>query len=201
MSKAILLSGGIDSIALTHWKRPEFAITINYGQVPALAEIRASKAVCEVLNIEHIILEIDCSKLGSGDLIKQKPLEIAPSVEWWPYRNQLLVTLACMRAISHGITELMVGSVQSDGFHKDGTGEFYKLLSDLMNYQEGNIIITAPAINMSSTQLVHQSGISPELLYYAHSCHTNNLPCGHCRGCYKYMNVIQTLKDEGWEKP
>lgn len=200
MSKAILLSGGIDSIALTYWKKPELAITIDYGQSPALAEIQASKAVCEILGIKHIIIEVDCSKLGSGDLIRQKPIDIAPSVEWWPYRNQLLVTLACMKAIPFGIKELMVGSVHSDGFHKDGTAEFYKLLNDLMNYQEGNMIISAPAINMSSTQLVIKSGISSSLLFYAHSCHTNNLPCGHCRGCYKYMNVIQNLNDEGWEK-
>ncbi len=39
MSKtAILLSGGMDSIALAYWKRPELAITINYGQKPFLAE-------------------------------------------------------------------------------------------------------------------------------------------------------------------
>lgn len=44
MSKtAILLSGGMDSIALAYWKRPEIAITIDYGQKPAAAEVVASK--------------------------------------------------------------------------------------------------------------------------------------------------------------
>src|SRR5882724_5052529 len=105
MSKAILLSGGIDSIALTYWKKQELAITINYGQTPAIAEIQASKAVCDTMGIEHLIIEADCRKLGSGDLVNQKPIDISPSVEWWPYRNQLLVTLASMKAISRGINE------------------------------------------------------------------------------------------------
>lgn len=199
MRKAILLSGGIDSIALAYWKRPDFAITLNYGQAPALAEIEASKSVCERLDIRHVIIDVDCSKLGSGDLLKQKPIEIAPSTEWWPYRNQLLVTLACMKAIELGVQELMIGSVLSDGFHKDGTAKFYTLLNDLIQYQEGNMLISAPAIGISSTELVMKSGVSAELLFYAHSCHTGNIPCGHCRGCYKYIDVIQKLSNEGWE--
>ena len=35
--RALLLSGGMDSIALAFWKRPEIAITIDYGQRAAEA--------------------------------------------------------------------------------------------------------------------------------------------------------------------
>lgn len=196
MSKAILLSGGIDSIALTFWKKPEYAFTINYGQVPALAEIEASSIVCKELGINHILLDVNCSQLGSGDLLKQKSLSLAPSTEWWPYRNQLLVTLASMKAISLNIEELMIGSVLSDAFHKDGTAQFYSLINSLVQYQEGNLSISAPAINISSAQLVLQSKVPPEILYYAHSCHTSNIPCGHCRGCNKYIEVLQHISNE-----
>jgi len=37
--KAILLSGGLDSIALAYWLRPQIAVTIDYGQRPARAVI------------------------------------------------------------------------------------------------------------------------------------------------------------------
>ncbi|WEK34734.1 MAG: 7-cyano-7-deazaguanine synthase [Candidatus Pseudobacter hemicellulosilyticus] len=200
MNKGILLSGGIDSIALSYWKRPDIAFTLNYGQEPALAEIGASKAVCSALNIRHEVIEIDCSKLGSGDLLKQKALDVAPSTEWWPYRNQLLITLACMKAISYGIKELMVGAVRSDGFHKDGTVGFFSRISELMQYQEGNISISAPGIDKISSELVIDSGIPPDILFYAHSCHMGNMPCGHCRGCNKYIEVTQQLSDAGWKK-
>lgn len=201
MSKAILLSGGIDSIALAFWMKPDIAFTIDYGQAPAQAEITSSKAVCESLCIKHEIISVDCSKLGSGDLLKKNPVSIAPSSEWWPYRNQLLITLASMKAISFDVKELMIGSILSDGFHKDGTSGFYSLINDLMQYQEGNITISAPAIEMSSWQLVIKSGIPSDLLFYAHSCHTGNLPCCNCRGCNKYIEVIQQLSNAGWEKP
>lgn len=193
MSKAILLSGGIDSIALAYWQKPDVAFTLDYGQSPAIAEIRASKAVAEELKISHYVITVDCSSLGSGDLINKAALESSPSSEWWPYRNQMLITLACMKGISLGITELMAASVKSDGFHRDGTPGFYQLIDGLMSYQEGEIKISSPCINMTSVELVKQSNIPRDLLYWAHSCHMSNSPCGNCRGCNKYRQVIYEL--------
>ena len=94
MTAAILLSGGIDSVALAFWQRPSFAITIDYGQRAAEAEIVAARQVSQELGINHEILRIDCSTIGSGDMAGAAPDAIAPVTEWWPYRNQLLVTLA-----------------------------------------------------------------------------------------------------------
>lgn len=198
MNNAILLSGGVDSISLAFWKKPKVAYTIDYGQKPALAEIKAATAVCLALNITHEIIYVNCSELGSGDLSTKIALPIAPSSEWWPYRNQLLVTLAAMRAINQGISELLVGSVLSDGFHNDGTQEFYTLISSLLSYQEGNLIVSAPCLEMSSVDLVIKSAISPEILYFAHSCHKSNIPCGNCRGCNKYREVFQQLRNANW---
>lgn len=194
MSKALLLSGGIDSIALAYWQKPEIAFTLNYGQTPAATELRVSALIAEKLGIKHYVINIDCSSLGSGDLINQQALNVSPSSEWWPFRNQLLITLACMKGISLGVTELMTASVKSDGFHKDGTLEFYTLINSLMKYQEGNIRITAPAINLTSSELVKKSGVPDSLLYWAHSCHKSNTACGKCRGCNKYREVMHELK-------
>jgi 7-cyano-7-deazaguanine synthase len=200
MHKGILLSGGIDSISLAYWKRPQYAFTINYGQKPAQTEIRVSKTICDLLNIQQIIIDVDCQKLGSGDLVNKNALKLAPSKEWWPYRNQLLATLSCMKAVGMGIEEIMIASVRSDGFHKDGTSEFFNLLNSLVVFQEGNLKISAPAIHLTSKELVIQSRIPAEILYYAHSCHTNNIPCGHCGGCYKYVEVIKSLTDAHWNQ-
>lgn len=195
MSKAILLSGGMDSIALAYWKKPEVAITINYGQLAAQTEIRTSKIVTNQLNIIHHVIEIDCKLLGSGDLTNQISLPFSPSSEWWPFRNQLLVTFALMKSIKIGITELMVASVKSDGFHKDGTPEFYRSINSLSEYQEGNIKVTAPAIDLTTVELIKIAKVPRELLLWAHSCHKANIACGNCRGCLKYSQVITALYD------
>ena len=185
--KAILLSGGMDSIALAYWMHPEVAITLDYGQRSAEAEITAASQVANILSMEHHVLRIDCSSLGSGDLVGTTPIGNAPVSEWWPYRNQMLVTLALMKAIQLGVCELMVGSVKTDAQHTDGTAAFYEQLSKLVLMQEGSIKVTAPV------ELVKRSGIPENILMYAHSCHTSNHPCGRCHGCTKYMYVKEQL--------
>jgi 7-cyano-7-deazaguanine synthase len=193
MSVGILLSGGMDSTALAYWKRPDVALTINYGQVCAEAEIQAASQICKELTIEHEIISVDCSSLGSGDLSGLPPDPIAPVPEWWPFRNQLLLTLASMRAIKLGVDTLLFGSVKSDFIHIDGRKEFFEKINDITSLQEGSIHIEAPAVELSSAELIKLSGIERPILAWAHSCHVSNFACGSCRGCYKHQAVMAEL--------
>lgn len=193
MKTALLLSGGMDSLSIAWWKRPDIAITLNYGQLAAKAEISASRAICQRLEIPHHVLEIDCRQLGSGDMAGTQADDLAPASDWWPYRNQMLVTLAAMKAISLGVTHLWLGTVKSDGFHRDGSPEFMEVMSRLMWIQEGGMVVEAPAIEMSAAELVRTSGIPAGCLAWAHSCHKAGVPCGNCRGCNKYFEVFDEV--------
>lgn len=190
MKTGILLSGGMDSLSLTWWKKPDIALTVNYGQLAAEAEVAASTSLCKYIGIPHFILNVDCSALGSGDMAGEKADMHAPASDWWPYRNQMLVTLAAMKAISLGVTQLWLGTVRSDGSHSDGTIEFVDSISSLMALQEGGLTIAAPAIELSTTELIWNSRIPADVLAWAHSCHKSNVPCGNCRGCNKYFEVL-----------
>lgn len=192
----LLLSGGMDSISIAWWKRPRYAITIDYGQKPAEAEIAAAKAICTRLDIRHEIVRVDCSSLGSGDMAGSAPEAVAPVPEWWPFRNQLLITLAAMLAVRLGIHELVIGSLATDCEHGDGRPEFVASLSKAMELQEGGVRIAAPAITMTAVELVKHSAIPKELLAWAHSCHTGNFACGQCRGCVKHFRTWEAL---GWD--
>jgi 7-cyano-7-deazaguanine synthase len=192
---ALLLSGGMDSAALAFWKRPALAITIDYGQASARGEIRAATQIATELNIAHEIIQLDCSALGSGDLAGKPAIAGSPAPEWWPYRNQFLVTVAAMKAIPLGITSLLVGSVKSDSFHVDGRAEFYEQLDRLVAMQEGSLRIEAPGLEFTAADLIRQSGIPDSLIGWAHSCHKAEYACGNCRGCWKRQNVLDEL---GW---
>lgn len=193
MIKGLLLSGGIDSIALAFWLKPHYAFTIDYGQKAATAEMKASAEVCKILNIIHIPISVDCGFLGSGDLANKVPTNHAPSSEWWPFRNQLLITLAGMKALDLGVNELLLGSVKNDSFHLDGTLPFYTHINSLMEMQEGNIKVNVPGIHHSTIELVKLSKVPIEILGWAHSCHKSNTPCGNCNGCNKYIYTMQSL--------
>lgn len=199
MNNCLLLSGGIDSIAVCYWQRPSYAITVDYGQAASDAEIAASEQVCIALEIPHQVIRADCSRLGSGIMVKnQAHLFASPSIEpptpeWWPYRNQLIVTLAASHCVKLGIKELIIGSVMTDSQYADGTNEFIQGLNRLLSMQEGGISLLAPAIDMTSQELVEESGVPESILAWAHSCHCDNIPCGQCRGCHKYWEVINRL--------
>lgn len=193
MTIALLLSGGMDSIAIAYWKRPDLAVTVDYGQVPAPAEIRAASAVCQALNIEHLVVRANLSSLGSGDMAGRKELEIAPRPEWWPYRNQMLVTLAAMAIIPRGIKSIMIGTLASDGHHVDGKKAFVEALDRLLLMQEGEMRLDAPAIGLTAVELLRSAAVPLDILAWAHSCHTSEYACGECGGCRKHFLSMRAI--------
>ena len=64
----LLLSGGMDSYGVAYKEKPDIAVTIDYGQKPADAEVRAAKILTERIGIKHEVISVDLSSLGSGDL-------------------------------------------------------------------------------------------------------------------------------------
>ncbi len=192
----LLLSGGMDSTSIAWWKRPDVAISVDYGQCAAAAELEAAGAVCRATGIRHEIIRVECSSLGSGDMAGLPPVAAAPVPEWWPFRNQLVLTLAGIAAVRLGISNLMIGALVTDGEHADGRPDFIEAVSTLMSLQEGGITVTAPAISMTAVDLVRMSGIPREVLAWAHSCHIGDFACGQCRGCVKHYKTWEAL---GWD--
>lgn len=193
MKRGILLSGGTDSVALAYWKRPEYAYSVDYGQLPAEGEIRAATTVAGELGMQHRVVKVDCRSLGTGDMAGRAALALAPVPEWWPFRNQLVLTLAASRALEDGVAELMFGAVSTDSRHADGKPEFFDAADRLFAMQEGGLRISAPAIKMSTVELVRVSSIPLSLLAWSHSCHTAPYACGICRGCVKHRETMDAL--------
>lgn len=200
-AQLLLLSGGIDSSAIAFMMRPTHTLFIDYGQRSAPAEERAASAVARSLSLSHASIRIDHSATAGGLLAGEGERTHWPSPEWWPFRNQMLVTSAAAWAIVHANSEsrdadidIITGSVLGDGErHRDGGEVFYQALNQLLQTQEGNLTVGAPAINMSTVDLVAASEIPDSILAWTHSCHTSNLPCGECPGCYKRFQVLAEL--------
>lgn len=189
----LLLSGGMDSYALAYQERPDIVVTINYGQKPANAEISSAAKLARKLNIKHEVISVDLSGIGSGDLSNTPAIDVAPASDWWPFRNQALITIAAMYLISKNVNKLLIATVATDSNLRDGTTEFINKISDLLSMQEGGIVVEAPSSQITTTELVKSSGIPYSLLAWAHSCHTSNIACGQCRGCVKHREVVAEL--------
>jgi 7-cyano-7-deazaguanine synthase len=192
--RALLLSGGVDSSALAFAAKPDIALGIDYGQVAAVAELEAAAFVASKAGIQFESLQVSARSLGGGSMSGMKVSDAAPCPEFWPFRNQFILTLAAMACHQRGVTSLLFGAVKSDGdWHRDGSSEFFRLLSNILGYQEGGMSISVPAIEVSTTDLVLSSGIPRDVLAATHSCHVSNLACGQCRGCAKREGVFYDL--------
>ncbi len=193
MSDLLLLSGGVDSSAIAAWLRPSLCLTIDYGQLAAEAEITSSAQICKELQLPHLINKVDISQFGSGDMANREATIHSENSEFWPFRNQFLITLGAMVAMQHGSKRIMIGTVVTDLRHKDGTEEFLAAMNKLLMLQEGKLRLLAPAIQLTSIELIQKSKISTGTLGWCHSCHASNFACGQCRGCFKHSEIMGTF--------
>jgi 7-cyano-7-deazaguanine synthase len=192
--KVILLSGGLDSTALAWWCKPDLALTIDYGQVVACSERHAADAIARDLGLPHQILSVDCAKLGRGDLGQKDPSSHGSTSEWWPYRNQLLITMAASFLVDHSPLEILIGTVKGDGkLHRDGSKRFLQRANALLRCQEGQVAVSAPGINLTTQELLITSGVPREILGWTVSCNRSELQCGQCGGCRKRAHALSAF--------
>ncbi|NKM35952.1 7-cyano-7-deazaguanine synthase [Rhizobium laguerreae] len=190
--RLLLFSGGLDSTALAWSQRPDLCLTIDYGQRPAQGEIRAASGLSGLMGLRHEVLTVDLAHLGSGSLAGSETATVGSAPEWWPYRNQMLITLAAMKFVGQGLKEIMFGAVATD-VHADGKKPFVNAISSLVSLQEGAVRVTAPAIDSDPVDLIRDSGLPASLLGATFSCHVAEYPCGHCRGCEKHSDTMREL--------
>lgn len=183
MKTALLLSGGIESTILAYEYKPHIAVTINYGQAAAENEIKASKYVCSKLNIQHIIVEVN--------ILKYKSMH---EQEWIPFRNQYLLTTSAIILSDHNVKRILIGTINSDKIHPDGTIKFINKINQLFAIEKYKINVQAPYINFTSDDLLQTTTIPLSLLAIAYSCTTANIPCNICNSCKKYYNFFKNYK-------
>lgn len=191
--RVLLFSGGVESTALAYWRRPDLLLTIDYGQRPAAGELRAASHLAQRLELPHEVVTANVGALGAGDMVGRGMAAHSKVSEAWPFRNQFLVTVAAMACADRDVKEIAIGTVISDRVHPDGNPEFVSAIDALIRCELPDTRVTAPAINMTTVELVRKSGLPHSLLRWTFSCHRETVGCGRCRGCTKTLETFATL--------
>ena len=186
--KILLFSGGIESTCLAKSWKPDVCFTLDYGQVSAAGEIAASRLISRSLGLDHEVAQINLTDFGAGILAGRKPIPNEKQ-EFWPFRNQMLITLAAMRFARIPDVQIAVGTIRTDRQHPDGKPAFLKLMRKVLSAQRPDLMLEFPALNMSSEKLVEASNITLSTLGYTFSCHTSPIACGRCPGCRKNLAI------------
>ena len=198
----VLFSGGLDSTTVLLYalskKYEIIALTINYKQRHCY-EIEASKKIVKKYhNINHIIFDIDLSKIG-GSALTDNSIDVPNKnttgipVTYVPARNTIFLSIAASFAEKYMIRDIFIGvnAIDYSGY-PDCRPEFIKSYEEMINIgtkagSEGlPFKIHAPLINLSKSEII-TLGTTLSVDYKdTVSCYSLNEKgeaCGECDSC------------------
>ena len=218
MSKAVVpISGGLDSsVILSIVARAAseiYAITFDYGQKHRKEIQFAGFQLINYDTIEqHKILDIQFfKKIANTSSLTNNNIKVAHTkdvlgdaqpVNYVPFRNMMMLSIACSYAESVGAETVYHGSalVDSQAGYWDGSAEFLEQINHLTALNRKNRIkIEAPLINLSKKEII-SLGLDNDVKFEdTWTCYEGKeLACGYCTAC---SSRIQGFLDNKMKDP
>lgn len=205
----IIVSGGMDSITLLHEyaDRIALAVTFDYGSKHNANEIPFAKLHCERLGIKHLVIPLGfmadyfkSSLLKGGEEIPEGSYDdenMKSTVV--PFRNGIMLAIACGLAESNGLTKVMLANHFGDhAIYPDCREDFVKAMSQAMQFGTyEHIEIVAPYTNITKTDIARHGKNMGIDYTETWSCYKGGEKhCGKCGTCTERK---EALRDAGIE--
>lgn len=195
---AVLLSGGMDSVAALWWARARYdrvaAMLFDYGQPNRDQELTAAYRAAEDaradLNLRFALA--DTLPRGRGILagiVDHDDQAHGLSPAFVPGRNLVMLTVAAAHAcvaFPNGNIDLVIGACKEDaaGFPDCRAGVFSKLAEALRAGNGRQIGIVAPWVDLHKASIWGLiSAEARESVARSWSCYRADGPCGACTAC------------------
>lgn len=203
MKKAvIILSGGMDSTvalyAMTKDYKPEemLALSFNYQSKHNDQEFVRAKRSCEKLGVEHH--RVDLSEVSKhlksnllksgGDIPEGHYAESNMKKTVVPFRNGIMLSIACGIAESHGANKIYIGNHAGDhAIYPDCRSTFVSSMNEAMAYGTYlNVNLVSPFCSKTKTDIAaigDKLGVDWNDTY---SCYNGKeVQCGKCSTCFE----------------
>lgn len=221
LSRAVvLLSGGLDSLVAAHLADREYrlrlAVTADYGQRAAGAEIAAAAHQAAVLGVEHQVVHLPwlgalspspitnaratLPRLCPDDLDDHAAAGATALAVWVPNRNGVLLMVAAAYAEALECDVVVMGINAEEGAtFRDNTPQFAEAGQGLLDYSSARpLSVVCPVASMTKTQMVEIAREQDVPLTPLHSCYEAGP--GHCWECESCLRLRRAL-DEGGAWP
>lgn len=207
----IILSGGMDSVTLLHYRKERIALAVSfdYGSNHNVREIECARRQCENLGIEHLVIPLDFM----GIYFRSSLLEGANSIPEGhyadenmkstvvPFRNGIMLSVACGLAESRGLRHVMMANHGGDhAIYPDCRPEFVTSMSDAMrNGTYEGVDILAEFTNITKSDIARlgkKLGVDYSMTY---SCYKGGAKhCGRCGTCIERK---EAMREAGIDDP
>ena len=161
----IIVSGGMDSVTMLYEYKDQIAVGVSfdYGSNHNAKEIPLAKMHCERLGIKHITIPLHFIH----DYFKSSLLEGADAIPEGhyaaenmkstvvPFRNGIMLSIACGLAASHGLKKVMIANHAGDHtIYPDCRPDFIEAMSQAMHFGTfENVKIFAPYTNITKGEI------------------------------------------------
>lgn len=208
----ILLSGGLDSLVSLgiagEKYNVELALTFDYGQKSAKAEIETSAKICEYYKISHKVIKLDFLKeITHTSLVSEDEVptgeglvdtEASAKNVWVPNRNGLFLNIAGSFADGEDYDYILIGANLEEGqTFPDNTIEFIESVNQEFRFStRKHPQIVAPLINFKKNDIVKLAIDKAIPLEYVRSCYQGGeRHCGICESCTRLKNALKHNND------
>lgn len=220
-------SGGMDSTTLLYYAKhmgdEVHAVSFNYGQKHKKELEAAQRTVNKVSPASYKVIDISffkdvipTSSLTNSDIDVAKAKDVMgdpQTVNYVPFRNMMLLSIACAFAEAVGANTVFHGAAQADSVagYWDGSPEFLVAINNITNLNRRNRInIKAPLIDMSKAEIIKFGGEMGVPYEDTWTCYEGEEEaCGECTACAlrlkgfidaRTMDPIKYKKDINWAK-
>jgi len=227
-TKAVVpFSGGMDSTTILYNTKQTYdevyAISFFYGQRHK-KELDAAQKISKKVGVkEHRLIDVSFFKeLASTSSLTNDEVDVAKAkdvmgdpqtVNYVPFRNMMLLSIACAYAETVGATAVYHGAAQADSVagYWDGSPEFLDEINKVTALNRRNrITIKAPLLTMSKAEII-KLGVSLGIDYAdTWTCYEGKeKACGECTACAlrlkgfidaKIVDPVHYSKAIDWDK-
>ena len=192
----IIYSGGLDSTTLLYeeQQRIALAVTFDYGSNHAAREMACARHHCSLLGIEHLVIELGfmgryfaSSLLSGADAIPSGNYDeenMKSTVV--PFRNGIMLSIACGLAESRGLTRVLIANHGGDhAIYPDCRPGFVAAMDAAMQAgtYEG-VRLDAPYTHLTKADLVRRGAAMGIDYAHTYSCYRGGEHhCGTCGTC------------------
>ena len=199
----IIVSGGMDSVTMLYEYRDSIAlgISFDYGSNHNAKEIPLARMHCERLGIEHITIPLDfmhqyfkSSLLEGADAIPEghyNAENMASTVV--PFRNGIMLAIACGMAESRGLTKVMMANHGGDHtIYPDCRPAFIRSMSEaMMQGTDTKVEICAPYTNITKGEIARRGKALGINYSETWSCYKGGEKhCGKCGTCMERKEAL-----------
>ena len=199
----LILSGGMDSVTLLHLRKDTIALAVSfdYGSRHNKKEIECAAWQCSRLNIPHIVIPLSFIKdyfrssllIGGEEVPEGKYAEGNMISTVVPFRNGIMLSVACGLAETKGLKYVMMANHSGDhAIYPDCTPGFVSAMGKAMERgtYEG-VTLKAEFTNITKAEIAEigkKLGVDYSHTYSCYNGRENH--CGKCATCLERKDAM-----------